>query len=322
MRVLVTGGMGFVGYAVATVLVEAGHQVAVLTHTNRTSPRPEGAEIIQADIRDADNLQRALDGHIFDGVCHLAALTQVRDSFKNPLTYFDVNVGGTVNLLRTIKKTSETPPSIVFGSTAAIYGSNAEGHLTEESPANPDNPYAASKYAAELLLQHCAATSTIGATTLRCFAIAGACNGVGDPDDTRILPKALRVAAGYAPAVTINGDGSAVREFTHVVDIAEAYHVALTNTQSGTYQLFNVGSGIGTSVTDLIKAVEEETARNVPTKHVPPKPEPHTLIADSRQIRARLSWRPHRSTPSMIIRDAWNALNASSRSVHSGISAT
>lgn len=308
MRVLVTGGMGFVGYAVATVLVEAGHQVAVLTHTNRTSPRPEGAEIIRADIRDADELQRALDGHIFDGVCHLAALTKVRESFKDPLSYFDVNVGGTVNLLRAITKTNETRPVIVFGSTAAIYGRKADGYLTEDSPANPDSPYAASKYTTELLLHHHALTGAIGATSLRCFAIAGACKGIGDPDATRILPAALRVAAGLESTVTINGDGSAVREFTHVLDAAHAYRLALCSGTPGTYRMFNVGSGRGTTMRDVIEAIRVATRRPVPVTHAPPKPEPQILVANSARIRNILTWEPAASSIDRIIEDGWQAL--------------
>lgn len=300
--------MGFVGYAVATVLIEAGHQVAVLTHSNRTNPRPKGAEIIRADICDAGALQRALGDHIFDGVCHLAALTRVRESFSDPLSYFDVNVGGTVNLLRTITKKTDTRPAIIFGSTAAIYGSASEGHLTESSTANPDNPYAASKYAAELVLSSLANTGAISATILRCFAIAGACNGVGDPDDSRIFPKALQVAAGLASAVTINGDGSAVREFTHVLDVAHAYRLALDSTEPGTCRLFNVGAGNGLSVKGLIKAITDETGHNIPVRYDTPKLEPHVLIADSTNIRRQLGWEPYNSSTKQLVQDGWSAM--------------
>lgn len=307
MHVLVTGGMGFVGYAVATVLVDAGHEVTVLSHTGRTQPRPDTTRVLQADIRDVVTLKRAFKGQQFDGVCHLAGLAQVRESFKNPLHYFEVNVEGTVNLVRALTETIGTP-AVVFGSTAAIYGSHAEGHLTEQSPAEPDNPYAASKYAAELVLQQCAQTGLIGATTLRCFAIGGATNHVGDPDMTRILPKALNVAAGHEPTVTVNGDGSAVREFTHVLDVAEAFRLALVSTTVGNYRMFNVGSGEAISVRDLVHAVMSRTGRSVAVEHRPPRPEPHTLIADSARIRTELGWHSPTSSLDRLIDDAWMAL--------------
>lgn len=135
MRVLVTGGLGFVGYAVATVLAEAGHDVTVLTHTRRGRQAPTRVSaVVEANIRDRGSLHGALTGHAFEGVCHLAALAQVRASFADPLGYFDTNVTGTANLLHALADTQPAPPAVVFGSTGAIYGSGAEGHLTEATP--------------------------------------------------------------------------------------------------------------------------------------------------------------------------------------------
>lgn len=310
MRVLVTGGAGFVGHAVVQSLLRAEHDVTVLTHTGRSNGIPAGASAASGDLRDSRALWRVLSGRTYDGVCHLAALARVRDSFADPLTYFDVNTAGTLHLLQVLAETQTAPPAIVFASTGAVYGSGAEGRLSEKDPERPDNPYASSKLAAEQLLAHHASTGAVGATTLRCFAIGGACDGIGDPDDTRILPKALAVAAGHADAVKVNGDGSAVREFTHVLDVAEAYRLALESTQPGEHRLYNVGSEQPVSMAQLIETVATRTGRPVPVEHQPPKPEPHTLVTDSTRIRDELGWTSPRSTIHQIVDDAWNALSA------------
>ncbi|GAB3428422.1 NAD-dependent epimerase/dehydratase family protein [Flindersiella endophytica] len=308
MRVVVTGGFGFVGHAVTRNLVAAGHDVAVLTHSGKSRPRPDDVTVLEiSDIRDRTGMRDALVSFRPDSVCHLAALAQVRTSFEQPLEYFDVNVGGTISLLDGLSSLNK-PTTVVFGSTGSVYGSGAEGKLSEDDPARPDTPYAATKYAAEQLLTYQAQTGAIGTTILRAFAIAGACDGIGDPDDTRILPKALRVAAGQALHVAINGDGSAVREFTHVLDVAEAYRLALEATKPGESRLYNVGSGTGITMADLIKTVTERTGRDVPVQHQPPKPEPHTLIADSIRIRTDLGWTSPNSTVPQIIGDSWAAL--------------
>jgi UDP-glucose 4-epimerase len=308
MRVVVTGGFGFVGHAVTRNLVAAGHDVAILTHSGKSRPRPDDVTVLEvSDIRDRTGVRDALVSFQPDGVCHLAALAQVRTSWEKPLEYFDVNVGGTISLLDGLSALAK-PTTVVFGSTGSVYGSGAEGKLSEDDPARPDTPYAASKYAAEQLLTYQAQAGAIGTTILRAFAIAGACDGVGDPDDTRILPKALRVAAGLAPHVTINGDGSAVREFTHVIDVAEAYRLALEATKPGESRLYNVGSGTAITMADLIRAVSERTGRDVPVQNQPPKPEPHALLAASDRIHDNLAWTASNSAIPTIVDDAWRAL--------------
>lgn len=160
------------------------------------------------------------------------------------------------------------------------------------------------------MLQYHAGTGAIGATTLRCFAISGACNGVGDGDQTRIIPNTLRAAAGLIPNVTVNGDGTAAREFTHVLDVANAYRRALEATEPGTYRVFNVGSGQAVTIKEVINAVADRIGEPVPVEHKPAKREPHTLIADSTRIRTDLSWSAPRSTLAQIIDDAQHALHA------------
>jgi len=229
----------------------------------------------------------------------------VRDSFEAPLDYYDVNVGGTLNLLASLAGLPPVP--VVFASTGAVYGF-CEGNISEDQPAQPANPYGAGKLAAEELLRYHAATGAIGVVTLRCFNIAGAVDGVGDADTTRIIPKAIAVAAGRADVLGINGDGKAVREFTHVADVADAMVLGLAAARPGTGATYNIGSGIEATMLDVVHIVESITGRQLPVEHLPPKPEPAVLVADSDRIRRDLDWRPRRSSLEQIIRDAWAAV--------------
>ena len=301
MRVLVTGGTGFTGQAVARDLRAHGHRVIVLTHRNRPIPTtagPGGDELAVADIRDRDELARLVREAGIEGVCHLAALTRVRDSFADPIAYFDVNVGGSIALLAALDgqaRRTGAPLALVFGSTGAVYGVR-DGRLDEDEPTRPVNPYGASKLAAEALIGYQAATGRLAAVTLRCFNIAGAVAGIGDQDTTRIIPTALAVAAGTTDQLQVNGDGTAVREYTHVADVATAYRLALAAAVPGAHRIYNVGSGHGAAVTDIIDAVRRVTGRPLPVEHRPPAPEPALVLADSARIRAELGWRPDRSS--------------------------
>ena len=190
-----------------------------------------------------------------------------------------------------------------------MYGSRAEGKLTEDLPAAPDTPYAASKRAAEQLIEYHARSGAIGGVILRCFAISGAFKGRGDQDQSRIIPKALSVAAGTASAVTINGDGSAEREFTHVLDVADAYRRAVEAARPGENSYYNVGTGAGVSMADVVATVAEITGQPIAVEHGPPRPEPQTLVADSAAIQRQLGWSAPRSDLRNIVRDAWDAVS-------------
>jgi UDP-glucose 4-epimerase len=314
VRVLVTGGLGFVGQAVSRDLLDHGHQVVVLTGSGRGDrPMPAGAEVVQADITDRAAVGGVVRGGGFDAVCHLAAVTKVRDSFADPLGYFDVNVSGTLYLLQGLAETRPAGgvPRFVFGSTNAVYGSQ-DGHLREDSPTLPGNPYAASKLAAEQLVGYQAATGALAAVTLRCAAVAGAVDQLGDADTTRIIPRALAVAGGDGDGhVSINGDGTAVREFVHVLDVAAAYRLALEAAEPGKHRLWNVGSGNGVTVAQVVDTVRRVTGRPVPVEHQPPKDEPHVLMVDSSRIRTELGWQPVHSDLEEIIRDGWAARHCS-----------
>lgn len=311
MRVLVTGAAGYVGHAVGLRLVAAGHQVSGLIRSTAREPAP-GVRPVIGDLLDPYGLQAVLD-EPYDAVCHLAALTRVRDSFADPAGYFTANVQGTVNLLRALPSQTSR---MVYGSTAAVYGTPDRQPIPETQTPDPTSPYGASKLAAEQLVRFHARTGAISATVLRTFNVAGSAGGRPDPDLTRLIPKALSVAAGDAPRLEINGDGAAVREYLHVDDLAAAHVRALGDLEgapAGRDRTYNVGTGAGTSVLEVIAAVEEVTARPVPTVRRPPRPEPPLLVCDARAIRRDLGWRPVRSALREIIADGWAALPSRGR---------
>jgi UDP-glucose 4-epimerase len=304
VRVLVTGGLGYLGHAVTRRLVDTGHQPIVVTSRADARSRVEGVPAFHADVRDREAVRGVVDDVQPEGVCHLAALTRVRDSFESPLKYYDVNVGGTINLLSALDNRPALP--VVFASTGAVYGL-CEGHIREDHPTLPTSPYGASKLAAEDLLRYHATAGSIGLVTLRCFNTGGAADGVGDTDTTRIIPKAIAVAAGLADHLGINGDGKAVREFTHVADVASALVTALEAAKPGAALTYNIGSGIESTMLDVVTAVEMTSGKPVAVEYLPPKPEPAVLVADSSRIREDLGWQPRQSTLDEIIRDAWES---------------
>ncbi|GAA1866571.1 NAD-dependent epimerase/dehydratase family protein [Actinomadura bangladeshensis] len=297
MRVLVTGAAGYIGYAVGRRLVAAGHEVDGLVR--RSPDVPDGVRPVRGDLLVPDGLPRGP----YDGVCHLAALTRVRESFEQPLRYFTANVQGTVNLLESV-----TADRVVFGSTAAVYGTPERQPIPESEATAPASPYGASKLAAEQAVRFHARTGAAGAVVLRTFNVAGSVDGRIDPDPTRLIPKALAVAAGHAPLLEINGDGLAVREYLHVDDLAAAYVRALEAVRPGEDRLYNVGSGAGAAVHEVVAAVEKATGRPVPVRRRPARPEAPVLRCDAAAIRAELGWRPVRSALPEIIAGSWDAL--------------
>ena len=302
MKVLVTGATGFAGYAVAALLVEQGHKVVGLTRSG-SSPLPEGVHRVRGDLTSAETLPKAITEA--DGVCHLAGRTRVRESRTDPLGYWRANVGGTLALLGAIAGTSTR---LVLASTCGVYGEHAAQPIGETAAAQPSNPYGSSKLAADQAAADLAATGAIGAISLRAFNIAGALPDHPDRDETRLIPRLLAVQQNRAPELLVNGDGSAIRDFIHVADMAAAFALALDACKPGTWRAYNVGSGLASTVQEVIGTVETVTGRPVQLRHAPAAPEPHTLLADSSLIHAELGWKPHRSSLHEIITDAWNAL--------------
>jgi UDP-glucose 4-epimerase len=320
MRVLVTGGLGYIGRAVTARLAEAGHDVAILARArpDAQADLPGHAELLLGDVRDRDHILELVAGGDFAGVCHLAGRTRGRESFGDPVGYYDTNLSGTVNLLRGLgeaTRRSGEPARLVFASTVMVYGSSDGRPIDEQHETAPMSPYGASKLACEQLLAYQAAAGALGAISLRVFAAAGAVGRHGDRDLGRLIPKALAVARGQEPYIEVNGDGSAVREFTHVADVAEAYLRALDAVKPGEHEVYNIGSGSGVSVREILAMVEEVTGRPVPVRHRPAQPEPAALIADYRRAQERLGWQPSRSALRQIIADAWQAETNSSEAV-------
>jgi UDP-glucose 4-epimerase len=303
--VLVTGADGYLGRVVALRLEESGREVIRLGR--RREVDDPGSRRLCADLTDREQTHAVLAGVEIEGVCHLAARMNVRESLSDPLGYFAANVGGTLNLLAAL------PPQVPFVllSTGAVYGPAHCGPLTEDLVPQPDNPYAASKLAAESLTGSAAAAGLIGAITLRCFNIAGAYGGRANPNPAGIIPAAIRVAMGQSGHVTINGDGSAVREFTHVLDVADAVLQALGAACAGKAEVLNVGTGAGHTMLEVIDTVARVTGRPVPAVRQQAAPETHTALADTGRIRERLGWEPKHSVLAEIIQSDWEARNAS-----------
>jgi UDP-glucose 4-epimerase len=305
MRVLVTGAAGFLGYAVATLLVEQGHQVTGLTRSG-TSALPQGVQRLEGDLRTPHTLPRAIAQ--VEGVCHLAGLTKVRQSRTDPLDYWHTNVGGTLAILDTLA--SARGGRLVLASTCTVYGEQTEQPISETAAVAPSSPYATSKLAADHAAADLAATGTIGAISLRAFNVAGALPHHPDRDTTRLIPQLLAVQQGHAPELVINGDGTAVRDFVHVADMATAVLLALHACEPGSWRAYNVGSGRPSTVHDVITTTETVTGRPIPRRHTTAAHEPATLLADNTRIHSELGWRPKKSSLPEIISDAWTALNS------------
>jgi UDP-glucose 4-epimerase len=310
MRVLVTGAFGFIGTAVGRRLALAEHDVVAVTS------RPLGAaptllfpcQVVRADLRDEGSLRAALAGARPDAVCHLAGLGKVRESFEQPEEYHAVNARGTKTLLDALTATA-TGRRFVFASSVAVYGVPERQPVAEDAPLLPTSPYGESKVAAEQAIEAAAMGGAIGAACLRIFNAAGAVDGVADTNLSRVIPKALAVAAGQAGRVEVNGDGSAVRDFVHVDDVASAFLLALENgCRPGTAPAYNVGA-TAASVAEILTVAGEVTGRPIPVSRNPPRNEPRVLISDHARIGAELGWSPARSALREIVADAWDAVS-------------
>ncbi|KJY26842.1 UDP-glucose 4-epimerase GalE, partial [Streptomyces katrae] len=262
-KYLVTGGAGYVGSVVAAHLLEAGHEVTVLDDlsTGFGEGVPEGATLVNGRIQDA---ARYLDPS-FDAVLHFAASSQVGESVVNPGKYWDNNVGGTLALLTAMREAGVR--TLVFSSTAATYGEPAEGALTETSVTAPTNPYGASKLAVDHMIAGECAAHGLAAVSLRYFNVAGAYKEFGERHDpeTHLIPLVLQVALGERESISVFGedyptpDGTCVRDYIHVADLAEAHLAALREATPGEHLVCNLGNGSGFSVREVIETVRKVT---------------------------------------------------------------
>jgi UDP-glucose 4-epimerase len=313
VRLLVTGGAGYIGGVVTLHLLRAGHQVTVLDDlsTGHADSVPDGATFVPGDVAERAGAVLA-DGDPYDGVLHFAAKALVAESVEHPERYWRTNVAGTLALLDAMR--ANAVPRLVFSSSAATYGEPDEVPIVETAPARPTNPYGASKLAVDMMITSEARAHGLGAASLRYFNVAGASGGQGErhSPETHIIPIALQVVAGRRPAFAVYGtdyptpDGTCIRDYVHVDDLAEAHLLALAAAPAGEHRIYNLGNGAGFSVLDVVEAVRRVTGHPVPTEVGPRRPgDPAVLVASSAKIREELGWTPRKPTVDEMAADAW-----------------
>jgi UDP-glucose 4-epimerase len=314
VRVLVTGGAGFIGSVVSTLLLAEGHEVVVLDVTAGSGDVvPDGAEFVEGRVQDAADA--VLGSARFDGVLHLAGNIAAGQSVSEPALYWENNVVGSLRLLDAVR--DHGVPRFVFSSTANIYGDPVSTPIAETAVPAPPNPYATSKLAVEYALTGQSAAYGFAAVSLRYFNAAGAMlrpRPVGERHDpeTHLIPNALRVASGGADALQLFGDdyptpdGTCVRDYIHVVDLATAHLKALDNGRPGEHRVYNLGNGAGFSNLEVIDAVRKVTGHPIPVRVGGRRAgDPAVLVASSDRARAELGWTPQRPDLHDIVADAW-----------------
>ncbi|MDA8370050.1 MAG: UDP-glucose 4-epimerase GalE [Nocardiopsaceae bacterium] len=311
MKVLVTGGAGYIGSVVAARLLEAGHRVTVLDNlsTGHRDAVPDGCAFIEGDIR--EQAAAALSDGV-DAVMHFAAKSVVPESVARPELYWSGNVGATLALLEAMRAADVR--RIVFSSTAAVYGEPEQVPIPEEAPVRPGNPYGASKAAIDAALTEHARMHGIGAVSLRYFNVAGAYGRFGErhTTETHLIPIVLQVALGERASVAVYGadyatpDGTCVRDYIHVRDLADAHLLALDGSAPGEHRVFNLGNGTGFSVREVIEVCREVTGHPIPVVPAKRRPgDPAVLVASSARARHDLGWSPQRPSLREIVADAW-----------------
>ena len=311
MKLLVTGGAGYVGSVCAAHLVEHGHEVTVLDDlsTGHQDAVPDGARFVQADLGDAAD-ELLAEG--FDGVLHFAARSLVGESVVRPELYWYGNVVTTLRLLEAMR--GHGTPRLVFSSTAATYGEPTEVPITEDAATRPTNPYGASKLAIDHAITSYAIAHGLGAVSLRYFNVAGAHGRFGERHavETHLIPLVLQVAAGRRESVQVFGDdwptpdGTCVRDYIHVDDLADAHLLALQHTRPGRHSVYNLGVGTGFSVHEVLEAARAVTGHPIPAVTAPRRDgDPAVLIASSEAARTELGWSPRRTELTTMVGDAW-----------------
>jgi UDP-glucose 4-epimerase len=313
MKLLVTGGAGYIGSIVSRQLLAAGHEVVVfdsLERGHRAAVAPE-ARFVHADLRDAPAIADTVSQG-FDGVLHFAALALVGESVSQPERYYHANVVGTMNLLDAMR--ASEVPRLVFSSTCAIYGQPDEVPISESAPPRPANAYGASKLAVDLMIGDYCRAHGLGAVSLRYFNVAGASGEAGEDHypETHLIPNILRTAQGRNPHVEVFGtdyptsDGTAIRDYIHIEDLSAAHLLALDGTTAGTHRIFNLGNGSGFSVRQVIEVARAVTGAEIAVREGPRRPgDPPTLVAASELIRAELGWKARKPELEQMIADAW-----------------
>ncbi len=313
MKLLVTGGAGYIGSVVAHQLLEAGHETVVFDNISKGYEKavPEGARFVRGDLLDAEEVRGVLEEG-FDGVLHFAALSLVGESVEQPERYYRNNVCGTLNLLEAMSEAGVR--RLVFSSTAAVYGEPEEVPIPETAPTLPTNPYGGSKLAVDQMIRAVAEARSLAATSLRYFNVAGASGRFGEDHqpETHLIPLVLQAASGTRDSIKIFGtdyptrDGTPIRDYIHVEDLGRAHLLALEAAEPGEHRVYNLGNGAGFSVREVIEAARRVTGRPIEAIESPRRPgDPAVLVASSDRIRRELGWKPEKPELEAMISDAW-----------------
>ncbi|GAA2105985.1 UDP-glucose 4-epimerase GalE [Kitasatospora saccharophila] len=309
-KYLVTGGAGYVGSVVAAHLLEAGHRVTVLDDlsTGFAEGVPEGAEFVRGRIQDA---ARVLDSS-FDAVLHFAASSQVGESVADPEKYWRNNVAGSLELVAAMRKAGVG--KLVFSSTAAVYGEPEQVPIKESARTSPTSAYGATKLAVDHLITSEAVAHGLAAVSLRYFNVAGAYGRYGErhEPESHLIPLVFQAALGQRPHIAVFGedyptpDGTCVRDYIHIADLARAHLLALEAAKPGEHLICNLGNGTGFSVREVIESVKRVTGREIPVRVAGRRPgDPAVLVAAADRAREALGWTPQHPDLDRIVADAW-----------------
>jgi len=317
MRILVTGGAGYIGSAATAILIEKGYEVTVLDDcsTGHADSVDSRAKFIQGSLLDLHAIRAALSG--CEAVIHFGAKSLVGESVEKPELYREVNVGGTQNLLAEMALTGIT--KLVFSSTAATYGQPKSSPITEDAETFPTNPYGQTKLEVDQIITGATADG-LAAISLRYFNVAGASKSSSGwlaerhNPETHLIPNVLSATTSNPLKVFGNDwptpDGTCIRDYVHVVDLIEAHIIALQKVKMGNHRIINLGSGSGYSVAQVIAAAEKVVGREIPYENSPRRAgDPAVLVADISRAKSELSWTPTRTLEQMVS-DTWDSQNA------------
>ncbi|WP_426955038.1 UDP-glucose 4-epimerase GalE [Muricoccus radiodurans] len=315
-RYLVTGGAGYVGSHTVLALLERGDEVVVLDDLRQghRAAVPEEAELVEIDLADRDRVRAVLQAGRFDGIFHFAALSLVAESMREPLRYMAENVGNTLWLAEAAVRAGCR--RLVLSSTAALFGVPERIPIDEESRLGPVSPYGESKLMAERGLEWAVRLHGLRFASLRYFNAAGADPGgrLGEDHDpeTHLIPNAINAALGLGPPLVIFGtdydtpDGTAIRDYVHVTDLADAHLRVMGRLGMEASCRYNVGSGMGHSVREIVAAVERVSGAPVPLVEGPRRPgDPPVLVASNARLRRDTGWRPHHGELDRIVGTAF-----------------
>jgi UDP-glucose 4-epimerase len=320
MRVLVTGGAGYIGSVVAEELVKDGHEVVVYDslYKGHRAAVVAGATFVHADLADTARLRETLSANRIEAVVHLAADSLVGESCEQPAKYYQNNVVNGLGLLEAMRETNVA--GIVFSSTAATYGQPDKQPIEETAANQPTNPYGQSKLAFEQALRWYHEAYDLRFAALRYFNAAGASENCGEDHapETHLIPIALQAAVGKRESVEIYGDdyatpdGTCVRDYIHVIDLAQAHILALQSLAAGGGRIYNLGcGGAGYSVKQVLETAREVTGKNIAARMAPRRAgDEAVLIASSEKIKRELGWKPEFQDLRVIIESAWRWMQA------------